>query len=548
MDNLSTRRAPSWFARWAAFTLALCALCGLHAPAHAQDPIPGSLHTSPFPGFASGNGKIANLAIGAGHDYAQTVAVQADGKVVIAGHCQVVGGSDFCIARLNTDGTPDTSFIGPNNSVTGSFLLSIGISTDNAYSITLQPDGKIVLAGQCYDESNFDFCVARLNANGTLDASFVGPGGSGNGKFLLPIWSGDDTVRATVLQPDGKIVIVGQCGNSGETMVAFCVVRLNRNGTLDASFVGPGASGPTQFLLQIAPAGFDSGYSVALQADGKTVLAGSCYNGSNADFCAARLNVDGTLDTSFDGPSGTGNGKFMLPVGLGDDSVRAIALQPDGKILLAGTCSNGSNVDFCIARLNPGGSLDASFDGPSGAANGSFLLPIGTDNDSLFAMALQADGKIVLSGNCNNGSNNDFCLARLHGDGSLDSTFDGPSGTGNGKFLLPIGTGDDQLRAAAQQADGKIVVAGYCSNSGNYDFCVARLNGGPYGANDCSLDVDGDGKVVATTDLLIATRIALGMTGNAVLGGISFASHAARKTWTEIRNYLVTQCGMAVAQ
>ena len=236
-----------------------------------------------------------------------------------------------------------------------------------------------------------------------------------------------------------------------------------------------------------------------------------------------------------------------MPIGTSTDQANTVAIQADGKIVVAGHCSNGSNFDFCLARLNTDGTFDASFNGPSGTGNGKFLLPIGVGSDQANAVALQADGKIMLAGSCFNGSNNDFCVARLHPDGALDRRFDGPSGTGNGQFLLPMGANTDQATAMALQPDGKIVLAGHCFNGANFDFCAARLNGGSFGAHECSPDYDGDGKVLATTDALIFTRIALGLTGNAVVGGITFAANAARTTWPDIRTFLVSQCGMTIA-
>lgn len=539
-------RLDAWQRLTRCALLALFAMLGvLCALAHAADPVPGSLDTTPFPGFASGNGKIANITVGAHGDYARAVAVQPDGKIVLAGNCQSGTKTLFCIARLNADGSADTSFVGPNNSASGSFLLAIGSTSDIAYTVLLQPDGKIVLAGSCSNGSNYDFCVARLNPNGSLDASFVGPGNSGNGKFLLPVASGNDTVLASALQPDGKIILAGYCDIATDTY--FCTLRLNVNGTLDSSFVGPGAAGTSSLLPHIG-AGTDVARAVALQADGRIVLAGVCLiGGVKFNFCAARLHADGTVDANFVGPGGVGNGKFFVPVASDADEANAVAVQPDGKIVLAGRCLNGSDDDFCVARLNANGTLDVTFDGSSGTANGSVLFPVGQGADVIVAMALQPDGKIVLAGYCSNGSNLDFCVARLNGDGSRDSTFDGPSVAGNGKFLLPIGTGVDNTTGMALQADGKIVIAGYCDNGGNIDFCVARLNGGPFGAQNCSLDMDGDGKVLATVDGLIATRVMLGFTGNAVINGITFAPHATRQTWGQIRHYLVSQCGMAIA-
>ncbi len=520
--------------------LLLLALSLLGSPlAHAADPVPGSLDTT----FAAGNGKIGNLAIGTGNDNANAVAVQPDGKIVLAGYCGNGSNNDFCVARLNPDGTLDASFDGPSGSGDGKFLLPIGSGDDYANAVAVQPDGKIVLAGFCSNGSGYDFCVARLNPDGTLDTSFDGPGGSGNGRFLLPIGTSDDYATAVAVQPDGKIVLAGNCSNGSNQ--DFCVARLNADGTLDASFDGPSGSGDGKFLLPVGT-GDDYATTVTVQPDGKIVLAGFCHSGSNQDFCVARLNSDGTLDTSFDGPSGSGDGKFLLPIGTSSDYAYAVAVQPDGKIVLAGYCSNGSNNDFCVARLNPDGTLDASFDGPGGSGDGKFLLPIGTSNDVANALAVQPDGKIVLAGYCHNGSNNDFCVARLNPDGTLDTSFDGPGGSGNGKFLLPIGTGNDYVYALALQPDGKIVLAGRCQNGSNDDFCVARLIGGPFAARQCSFDVDGDGLVTATTDVLISARVARGLRGSAVIDGIVFPANAKRNTWPLIRDYLVAQCGLSV--
>jgi uncharacterized delta-60 repeat protein len=167
---------------------------------------------------------------------------------------------------------------------------------------------------------------------------------------------------------------------------------------------------------------------------------------------------------------------------------------------------------------------------------------MGNNDDYIRALALQPDGKIVVAGYCVNGSNTNFCLARYLASGALDTGFNN-----TGKLISPIGSPDSVATAAALQPDGKIVVAGYCSNGTNNDFCLARYEGGPFDARNCSMDIDGDNRVLATTDMLIGARVALGITGNAVIGGITFAGHASRTTWPAIRDYLVSQCGMSVA-
>jgi uncharacterized delta-60 repeat protein len=537
-----SRRTMLWFV--------VCVIGGLALTAGAQTP--GSLDTTPFPAFATGNGKIPDLAIGVADDIVSAVVVQPDGKIVMAGTCWNGSNNDFCVARLNADGSLDTSFDGPNAASPGNgkFLLPIGTSDESVNAAALQPDGKIVLAGTCQNGSNAeDFCLARLNVDGSLDASFNGPSGTGNGKFPLPIGTSFDNAYALALQPDGKIVVGGNCSNGDN--YEFCIARLNADGSFDASFDGPDASNPGngRFLFPIGSS-VDLAYALALQPDGKIVLVGTCWNGSNNDFCVARLDADGALDASFDGPAGTGDGKFLLPIGASNDIARALALQPDGKILVAGYCLVGSD-KFCVARLNADGSLDASFDGPdvSNPSDGKFPLPIGVSNDYAFALALQPDGKIVLAGTCRNASKRDFCVARLNFDGSLDTSFDGPAGTGDGKFLLTIsttGASRDSAFALTLQPDGKLLVAGGCGVLNNTDFCIARLHGGPFGAQNCKLDFDGNGLVTATIDGLIATRVMLGVRGPAVIGGIGFPANAKRNTWPLIRDYLVSQCGLSV--
>jgi uncharacterized delta-60 repeat protein len=528
----------------ALFAIAAAAFVALSvAPSSAQTP--GDLD----PSFASGSGKIPNLAIGS--IGGATLALQPDGKIVMAGACSNSGNRNVCLARLNTDGSLDTSFDGPDTATPGNgkFLLPIGSGNDEATALALQPDGKIVVVGRCYNGGSIEFCVARLNADGNLDTSFDGPdtAAPGNGKFQLPMGSTINVANALALQPDGKIVVAGDCSSG---VANFCLARLSPDGNLDASFDGPDTATPGngKFLLPIGSSESNA-RALALQPDGKIVVAGYCSNGSNSDFCLARLNSDGSLDTSFDGPDTAtpGNGKFLLPIASSRGQANALALQPDGKIVVAGSCSSGGNLDFCLARLNTDGSFDMSFDGPNTTipGDGKFRLPIGSSQSTANSLALQLDGKIVVAGDCYDNSF-DFCLARLNTDGDLDTSFDGPDGTGNGAFQLSIGTGNDYVYDMALQADGKIVLTGQCDNSGGSDFCVARLHGGEFGAKRCSLDIDGDGVATAETDGLIATRVALGLRGEAVLSGLSFAANAKRNTWPLIRNYLVSQCGMSV--
>jgi uncharacterized delta-60 repeat protein len=186
------------------------------------------------------------------------------------------------------------------------------------------------------------------------------------------------------------------------------------------------------------------------------------------------------------------------------------------------------------------GDLDTTF----GLFNGKVITAVSASgDDSARSAAIQRDGKIVLAGRCENGTRYAFCVVRLNSDGTNDQTF-----STNGSVIAAISTTDDDVgEAIAIDANGRIVVAGSCGTTPDRDFCVARFQGGPFGAKNCSPDIDGDGLMTATVDALINTRVMLGLTGSAVTGGITFPADATRNSWSDIRTYLVTQCGMTIA-
>ncbi|MFN3564715.1 MAG: WD40 repeat domain-containing protein [Burkholderiaceae bacterium] len=340
-------------------------------------------------------------------------------------------------------GTLDTAF---GNG--GKVVTAIGTNTDEAYAVALAPDGRIVAAGRSFSTNN-DFALARYNANGSLDATF----GSG-GKVTTAIGSGDDRAYALALAPDGKIVVAGY-SDAGSTDRDFALARYNANGSLDASF-GSGGKVTTAF-----GSGTDEAYALALAPDGKIVAAGRSHNGMNYDFALARYNADGSLDTTF----GSG-GKVVTAIGAGTDEAYAIALAPDGKIVVAGVSRNGTKFDFALARYNADGSLDAS-----GGSGGKLVTAIGSGLDLATGLALAPDGRIVAAGRSHNGANLDFALARYNADGSLDTTF----GSG-GKVTTAIGASDDIAYDLALAPDGRIVVAGASDNGTNFDFALARYN------------------------------------------------------------------------
>jgi uncharacterized delta-60 repeat protein len=440
----------------------------------------GTLNTP----FSSGYSGVVIQPIGSDNDYGYSLAIQPDGKILLGGYCSNESNWDFCIARFNSDGTLDTTF-----GSYGKIIQPIGSWNDWGYSLAIQLDGKILLGGYCYNGSDNDFCIARFNSDGTLDKTF-----GSSGIVILPIGSSDDEGKSLAIQPDGKILLGGYCSNGSNN--DFCIARFKSDGTLDKTF---GSSGK---VIQPIGSSDDYGYSLAIQPDGKILLGGFCYNGRNNDFCIARFNSNGTLDTTF-GSSGI----VIQPIGSSGDNGYSLAIQPDGKILLGGSCRKRFNDYSCIARFNSDGTLDTTF-----GSSGIVIQPIVSANDHGNSFAIQPDGKILLSGFCRNGSNEDFCIERFNSDGTLDTTFGS-----RGKVIQSIGSSDDKGKYLAIQPDGKILLGGYCRIGGNRDFCIARFN------SDGTLDTTfgSSGKVIQSIDSSndYGYSLAIQPDGKILLGG-----------------------------
>jgi uncharacterized delta-60 repeat protein len=391
----------------------------------------GSLDTS----FAVGSGTNALVT---------TILIQPDGKLIISGDFTEFNGVECNkIARLNIDGSLDASF-------------SSGTGTNTTIIVsTLQQDGKVLIAGEFTNyDGNAVYRVARLNTDGSLDP-FFDPGTGPNG-----------LVRATTLQPDGRILIAGSF-----TMVNGInrnrIARLNINGSLDVTFI-PG-DGPDAEVR-----------SVVLQPDGKVLIGGvfTLVDG-NIRNRVARLNENGKLDISFEPIEGTNN------------YINVIALQSDGKILLSGEfhLQKGTLVYDRIARFESNGALDTTF---FSAAN---------PNNQIRTILLYPNGKFIIGGAFSEYAgitrNN---IARINSDGSLDSAFNTWDGT------------DSNVYALAVQPDGKIIVGGVFSKiAGISRKRIGRLyaNGAMDFSFNAGTDID-DGYVIA---------VALQPDGKVLIGG-----------------------------
>jgi len=470
---------------------------------------PGTLDSTWANASPVGAGKLLTGFAGGGG--ATSLALQPDGKVVLAGSCWAPGQSGFCAVRYNADGSLDQTF-----GSGGKFLMNFG---SGARAVVTQPDGKLVLAGICFTGNGDGFCAVRLTSNGTPDANF-----GASGQVTTMIGNASDHAQAIVLQTDGKILLAGTCHNGVDT--DFCMARYNEDGSLDPGF---GIGGK---VISAISAGRDQAVAIAAQSDGNIVLAGYCGVPGINEFCAARYQGNGSFDSTF----GTQGKVVTSIVPTAYNVPYSMALQPDGKLVLVGGCER-----LCALRYTTGGSLDSTF-GTGGKVT-TVISPNGQEVGRARAVAIQPDGKIVVAADCNDSSNNmpGFCALRYNSDGVLDMTFGG-----SGKAIFSITNGANDMTAVALQPDGRILMAGTCTVGSDSYFCSNRLDGGPFGYKSCSLDIDGDNRVLATTDSLIHARVALGITGSALVNGISFPTEATRKTWPVIREYLVTQCGMSL--
>jgi uncharacterized delta-60 repeat protein len=369
--------------------------------------------------------------VGSAASGVRSVAVQANGKIVVAGFAYDGTKNDFAVARYNANGTLDATF-----NHTGEVLTPFGSTPSAANGMALQADGKIVVVG----EAGNDFAVARYNANGTLDATF-----NHTGEVLTAFAGSTAFANGVALQADGKIVVVGQAGTG------FGIARYNANGTLDSSFDRTGLD-PITFGSDPSDAN-----AVVVQPDGKLVVAGTVSQGSENYFAAIRLKTNGALDGSFN----HGVGGVAVPMG-GDASATGVQLQADGKIDLAGT----SNGQFAVLRLNGDGSLDTGFN-HTGEATASFGGSFATAS----GVALAAHGKILVAGTADDDNTQtlDFALAQFNADGSLDTGFNG-----TGKVITALGS-DAEAAGLAVQGDGKVVLAG----SSDGAFALARYVPGP---------------------------------------------------------------------
>lgn len=388
---------------------------------------PGDLDTS-----FNGTGIVTMTTTGIWtQDVGYDVVVQPDGKIIVVG---LSVGSPYCvILRLESDGQFDPTF-----GMGGVVTTVVSLDGNTCFGGALQADGKIVVTGDSSWGINHRpaLTVIRYNQDGTLDGTFNGTGVVTTAIGIIS--RGNDVV----VQPDGKIVVTGE-GNDND----IAVVRYTDDGTLDGGFDGDG-------IVTTNPGGFWSGSAIALQPNGKIVVAATNISLPDNLFAVVRYNQNGSLDGGFKG------GIVTTPVTGSAEGYFDLALQADGKIVgVGGIRYDPYGSDFAVIRYTGDGDLDTSFNG-----TGIVTTSIGSLGTEAYGVAIQPDGKIIAVG-----YSGDIALVRYNNNGNLDTTFHS-----TGIVTTSISNTYDSGEAIVLQPDGKIIVTGY---TGDSDIAVVRYLG-----------------------------------------------------------------------
>jgi uncharacterized delta-60 repeat protein len=373
-------------------------------------------------------------------------AIQADGKLLVAGQQTGGGPGRFAVARYLANGDFDQGF-GDH----GHVLVDAGPSAD-ATGVAVTPGGKIVLGGNAGDG---DFAVVRLRPNGDPDTGF-----NHTGVMTFGFGSGSaDEAFAVAVQADGKIVIAGSADRNGTS--EFAVARVRQDGSLD-----PGFSGDGKVKTAFGSSVDQRAEGLAVLHDGRVAAFGESHQGGGrgSDFSLAVYRANGTLDPQF-----SGDGRVITDFGGGEFGYK-VAEDADGKIVVSGeTDTADSTCDWALARYKPGGKLDPSFGG-----DGRVVTSFGTHCDIASGLMLQRDGKVVGVGSASDADSFDAAVVRYLPNGHLDHSF-----SGDGKVVTPFDDGNSEFWGGAETRSGKIVAGGRVLRlSGeSTNFALARYLG-----------------------------------------------------------------------
>lgn len=400
---------------------------------------------------------IVTTAISGSNLRAYSVALQKDGKILAAGSSSIGVTEVMILVRYNVNGSLDTSF---NHS--GILTSAIGAVFTEVYAIAIQKDGKIVMTGAVSNDAvDFNIAVIRFNSDGTLDNTF-----DVDGIVVTDLGSLYDFANTLVIQGDGKIVVTAY-SKTQATRGLMVVVRYSSDGSLDNTFDQDGK------LYTIIVNSSARANSIVLQSDQKLVLGAATDNGNGLGYVLARYNTDGSVDTTFD----TDGYVFSSSFGSFIELAYTVALQSDEKILVTGYRSDASGQNFMIKRYHKDGSIDDSF-----GQEGKVITDFGNADDEAKAIALQSDDKIIVAGISFKAGITDFAIARYNnmitstkqvGDKKIQiSVFPNPTS----KFLNISLNNAEHFNFEIINAVGAIVMKG--KNAQQID--VSNLKEGPY--------------------------------------------------------------------
>ncbi|MBK7661921.1 MAG: Ig-like domain repeat protein, partial [Betaproteobacteria bacterium] len=385
------------------------------------------------------------------------VVVQPDGKTVIVGACggpAFLNPSEICVARYTNAGAFDLSF-----GDFGIFQMTVPVGVASMRAVTLDR-GRIIVAGSCGAELAQDFCVLRLNANGTPDTTF-----NATGLVITPVGTLDDQAHAVAMDGD-RILVAGECEVAGSTNT--CLVRYTDAGTRDGTFGNDGKA-----ILALSPAQ-DGAYALAL-IEGQAYAGGRC--GATA-FCVIRLTAAGALDATW-----ANGGRLQYDIGVSAARVTALAAS-GSRLLAAGVCTTGANADFCLLRIDSTGQPDTTLNG-----TGLLVIPMGTGEDLLTGLTLVGSATF-LSGSCDSGARKVFCLVSITEAGGINGAFNG------GAVLLDDFGGTYAVAAGLSPYFSTLTLAGTCGTPFTFrDWCFTRYS--LFGQRDASLNTTG----LVVTDL-----------------------------------------------
>jgi len=436
-----------------------------------------------------GDGQVT-VAVSPQEDVATGAAVQSDGKLVIAGYTRNASANyDFAVVRLNDNGSQDTGFDGDGIKIT-----VMPGSEDRADGVVIQSDGKIVLGGNSFASGTQNMMLARYNADGSPDTSF-----DGDGVSVATFSAGPTTGNGLTIQSDGKLILVGALGTAGGFQNSvFGIARFNTNGSPDTSF---GGTGLVPMDVRTGVPQQNGAEVVLVQPDGKIVAAGATNNGpTNTDFAITRVNADGSPDNDF----GTGGKVVNSSAGARDDLAHAIAIQPDGKLLVAGA-SPRTDTAFMILRFNTNGTLDPTF-----GNNGTSMVPISEGSRIIRSFRILPGGKFIAG----SPMASRVSFARFQGNGVREADFDGDKRSdislyrpseGNWYLLqsqagflgFHFGIPTDKIAPADYDGDGKTDFGVYRDGTWYLQNSTTGFTAANFGiAEDIPqpADFDGDGK------------------------------------------------------